>query len=104
MNGDIYSAGFIILPAGLKFPTVVIPFLDWLKTQSEDHKITIPRCEMSDYNGRSVRHDNWKSTTGSGLSRNSNGQLKLAAESRELQVLTPVNAVRYCQHTRNKRM
>ena len=55
MNGDIYSAGFIILPAGLKFPTVVIPFLDWLKTQSEDHKITIPRCEMSDYNGRVVR-------------------------------------------------
>ena len=55
MNGDIYSAGFIILPAGLKFPTVVIPFLDWLKTQSEDHKITIPGYEMSDYNGRVVR-------------------------------------------------
>ena len=26
VNGDIYSAGFIILPAGSKFPTVVIPF------------------------------------------------------------------------------
>lgn len=39
MNGDIYSAGFIFLPAGLKFPTVVIPFLDWLKTQSEDYMI-----------------------------------------------------------------
>ena len=39
VNGDIYSAGFIILPAGLKFPTVAIPFLDWLKTQSEDYMI-----------------------------------------------------------------
>ena len=39
VNGDIYSAGFIFLPAGLKFPTVVIPFLDWLKTQSEDYMI-----------------------------------------------------------------
>ena len=38
MNGDIYSAGFIILPAGSKFPTVAIPFLDWLKPQSEDDK------------------------------------------------------------------